>query len=76
LVKLNYTTILKTNKYITISLIISILSLAGIPPFAGFFAKLPVFYLLIKTINPLIGLIIIFSSVLSVVYYIRIIRML
>jgi NADH-quinone oxidoreductase subunit N len=72
----DFITILKSNKSLSIVFIISILSLGGIPPFAGFFAKLPVFYLLIKSINPYIGILIILSSVLSVVYYIRLIRML
>jgi NADH-quinone oxidoreductase subunit N len=71
----DFISILRSNKNLSIIFIISILSLGGIPPFAGFFAKLPIFYLLVKTINPFLGILIILSSVLSVVYYIRLIRM-
>lgn len=67
--------ITKSNNHLTIGLVISILSLGGIPPFAGFFAKLPVFFLLLKTINPFISILLILTSILSVVYYIRLIRM-
>jgi NADH-quinone oxidoreductase subunit N len=71
----DFISIVKSNNHLTIAFVISILSLGGIPPFAGFFAKLPVFFLLIKTVNPFIGILIILTSVVSVIYYIRIIRM-
>jgi NADH-quinone oxidoreductase subunit N len=67
--------IIKSNNHLSIAFVISILSLGGIPPFAGFFAKLPVFFLLIKNINPFINILIILTSILSSVYYIRLIRM-
>jgi NADH-quinone oxidoreductase subunit N len=66
--------ILKSNKYLAIFFVLSLFSLGGIPPLAGFFAKLPIFFLLIKYINPLLGIIIILTSVISIIYYIRLIR--
>ena len=71
----DFTFITKSNNHLAIAFIISILSLGGIPPFAGFFAKLPVFYMLIKTINPFLNILIILMSLLSAIYYIRLIRM-
>jgi NADH-quinone oxidoreductase subunit N len=52
------------------------LSFAGIPPFAGFFAKLGVFMYLIKSGHVFSFLIVGFSSLISCVIYIRIVRFL
>jgi len=71
----DFTVIIKTNKHLSIAFIISILSLGGIPPFAGFFAKLPVFFLLLKMVNPFLTITVILFSILSATYYIRLIRM-
>jgi NADH-quinone oxidoreductase subunit N len=63
----------KKNKLITISVIVSMMSLAGIPPFAGFFGKYFLFtsYLENHSINlVIIGLI---GSAISIYYYFRLI---
>jgi NADH-quinone oxidoreductase subunit N len=53
-----------------------ILSFAGIPPFAGFFAKLGIFLALIDSANYLIFFVVAISSIVSAVYYIRLVRFL
>jgi NADH-quinone oxidoreductase subunit N len=55
---------------------ITLLSLAGIPPLAGFYGKLYLFQLLISTGNYFIALYVVLFSVLSCIYYIRFIRFL
>jgi NADH:ubiquinone oxidoreductase subunit 2 (subunit N) len=67
--------LLKTNPILSILFSISLLSLAGIPPLAGFFGKCAVFYKLINTGDYYVCFLIILFSVLSVIYYIRLIRM-
>ncbi|MDC0861097.1 NADH-quinone oxidoreductase subunit N [Alphaproteobacteria bacterium] len=66
---------LKThNKTKAIALLVLIFSLAGIPPFAGFFAK---FFVLTASINEgllYISLIAVLSSVIAAFYYLRIIK--
>lgn len=64
---------LQTNKYITFSLTILFLSLSGIPPLYGFFAKLEIINILMNLDNYLLILIVIITSVLSTFYYLRII---
>ena len=64
----------KNHPLISISLLILLFSLAGIPPLAGFFAK---FYIFMSVINAkmyifaVIGLV---STVISAFYYLRIIK--
>jgi NADH-quinone oxidoreductase subunit N len=64
----------KNHPLISISLLILLFSLAGIPPLAGFFAK---FYIFMSVINAkmytlaIIGLV---STVISAFYYLRIIK--
>ena len=53
-----------------------ILSFAGVPPFAGFFAKLGIFFALIESGNYFFFFVIAFFSVVSAVYYIRLVRFL
>jgi NADH-quinone oxidoreductase subunit N len=62
------------NPILSIILTISIFSLAGIPPFIGFFAKL---YILLNAINNsyyFLAFIAIFSSVISASVYLRFIK--
>ena len=64
----------KSNPIISLSLAVIMLSMAGIPPFIGFFAK---FYVFIAAINkdliilPILGVL---ASVISAYYYLRIIK--
>jgi len=53
-----------------------ILSFAGIPPFAGFFAKLGIFMVLIDSANYFTFIFVAIFSIVSAVYYIRLVRFL
>ncbi len=63
----------KTNPFLATALIIALLSLAGIPPMAGFFGKYLVFSLALQ--QGTVGLVIlaILTSLVGVYYYFRII---
>lgn len=63
----------KTNPFLATALIISLLSLAGIPPLAGFFGKYLVFSLALQ--QGAVGLVIlaILTSLVGVYYYFRVI---
>lgn len=69
-----FVSISHSNLVLSILLIISLLSLAGIPPLAGSFGKLSVFFALVSNGSNFLALIVVLLSVLTVVYYIRIIR--
>lgn len=64
----------KTNPILGIAFATFLFSMAGIPPFAGFFAKLFVFISLIDNSNYFILFIIIFVNLLTSIYYIRLIK--
>lgn len=59
---------------LSISLAICLFSMAGIPPLLGFFAKYLVLYSAIENGYYFLALIGILASVVSAVYYLRIIR--
>jgi len=65
---------LKNNKLLALMTIVSLLSLAGVPPFMGFYGKLLVFNILISSGNYIICLLVLLLSILSCVYYIRLAR--
>jgi len=62
------------NKWLALITIVALLSLAGIPPLMGFYGKLYVFYTLIENGSYFICLLLLLLSILSCVYYIRLIR--
>jgi NADH-quinone oxidoreductase subunit N len=62
------------NPYIAIALSIFLLSLMGMPPFAGFLAKLYLFTPVIEAGYVGIAVIGVLNSVVSVFYYVRVIR--
>lgn len=64
----------KSNKTAAIMLSVILLSVAGFPPFIGFFAKMSVFMTAIESSFYVSSSIIIICSVLSTFYYIRIIK--
>jgi len=66
--------ILHSNFFLAFLFVIALLSVAGIPPLAGFFGKLYLFSLLIETGNYFLALYVVLMSVLSCAYYIRFIR--
>jgi NADH-quinone oxidoreductase subunit N len=51
---------------------LTLISLAGIPPFSGFFAKLLIFLTILETKNYFLLILIFVMSIFSSVYYLRI----
>lgn len=66
--------ILHSNFLLAFLFVIALLSVAGIPPLAGFFGKLYIFSLLMETGNYFLALYVVLMSVLSSAYYIRFVR--
>lgn len=64
----------KTNPLLGFGLAITLLSLAGIPPLAGFFSKYYLFLSVIHSKMYIYALIGIVTSVLSTFYYIRVVK--
>jgi NADH-quinone oxidoreductase subunit N len=64
----------KTNKEVAFSSIIILFSMAGIPPFSGFYAKLAIFLATISATFYLYSALIILVSVISTFYYLRLIK--
>ncbi|MGK9169631.1 NADH-quinone oxidoreductase subunit NuoN [Inquilinus limosus] len=64
----------KTSPGLAFALVIMMFSMAGIPPLAGFFAKLYVFRAVIEQQFYILAVIGVLSSVVSAVYYLKIIR--
>ena len=71
----NLTNFFKINKIWSFSFLIALFSIAGIPPFSGFLAKFFIFFELIKNDYVIMSLIIVFISIISVFYYIRIVKL-
>jgi len=63
----------KTNPFLSFVLVVAMLSLAGIPPTAGFFAKYYVFYNALNTHNTSLVLIAVLAALVGVYYYFRVI---
>lgn len=78
--KLEYTDQLRSiylnNPYLSICFNISIFSLAGFPPFIGFFTKLLLFYSLINSGFYFLPIIAIFTSIITAAYYLNLIILL
>ena len=70
----NISGIAKTNPIIALSMVILLLSMAGIPPFAGFFTKLYVFTYAVEQGFIYLAIIAIIFSVVSAYYYLKIIK--
>ena len=64
------------NPILTLSFIICLLSMAGIPPFIGFYSKLFVLFSAISISEYFISIVAILVSVISAYYYLRIIKVL
>ena len=64
----------KNHPLLSLSLLISLFSLAGIPPLAGFFAKFYVFTSVIKEEMYYLAIIGLLSTVIAAFYYLRIIK--
>lgn len=78
--KIRFLSELKTirliNPLIFSALILSFFSLAGIPPLAGFLAKLSIFISALESHIYLVTLLVIFLSVISTFYYLKLIKIL
>ena len=66
----------KSKPIISLSIAIIMLSLAGIPPFAGFFGKFYIFIAAVEADLILLAVLGVISSVISAYYYLRIIKVL
>tara|TARA_Y100000590_G_C15113659_1_gene785887 strand:- start:152 stop:586 length:435 start_codon:yes stop_codon:yes gene_type:complete len=64
----------KSNPVISASLAIIMLSMAGIPPFMGFFGKFYVFIAAIESQLYILAVLGVLASVISAFYYLRIIK--
>ena len=69
----NFKGLFKRNAFLTVSMTIALLSLAGIPPLAGFFGKYLVFVLAIKQGYGFLALLGVVASLIGVYYYFRVI---
>lgn len=66
----------KTNKIATLGLLVTLFSISGLPPFIGFFSKLGILLVLVSEGLVTLTLVILLSTVVSVFYYIRLIKIL
>ena len=66
----------KTNPYLAMAMAVMMFSMAGIPPFAGFFAKFFVLFAAIEEGIIWLAVIGVVSSVVSAFYYLRIVKIL
>jgi NADH-quinone oxidoreductase subunit N len=66
----------KSKPIISLSIAIIMLSLAGIPPFAGFFGKFYIFIAAVEADLIFLAVLGVISSVISAYYYLRIIKVL
>ncbi len=64
----------KQHPILSISLLIILFSLAGIPPLAGFFAKFYIFMSVIESTMYTLAIVGLLSTVVSAFYYLRIIK--
>ena len=64
----------KQNPILSISLLIILFSLAGIPPLAGFFAKFYVFNSVIEQSMYFLAIVGLLSTVIAAFYYLKIIK--
>ena len=64
----------KNHPIISLSLLVLLFSLAGIPPMAGFFAKFYIFISVIEESMYFLAIVGLISTVVSAFYYLRIIK--
>ena len=64
----------KNHPILSLSLLILLFSLAGIPPLAGFFAKFYIFISVIEQSMYFLAIVGLISTVISAFYYLRIIK--
>jgi len=66
--------LVRSNPFLGFGVALMIFSLAGIPPFGGFFAKLNIFVGLVDSSFFIIAIFAVFTSVVSAFYYIRLVK--
>lgn len=66
----------KTNKIAALGLLITLFSIIGLPPFIGFFSKFGILLVLVGEDLVTLLLIIILCTIISVFYYIRVVKVL
>ena len=64
----------KNHPLLSLSLLVILFSLAGIPPLAGFFAKLYIFKAVIEQSMYFLAIVGLLSTVIAAFYYLRIIK--
>lgn len=64
-----------TERYLSIIIAITLLSLGGLPPFSGFIGKFLFFKSLLYSDMYIVALVLILFSLLSIYYYIRLVKM-
>nr|YP_009138090.1 NADH dehydrogenase subunit 2 [Lobosphaera incisa]AKF78648.1 NADH dehydrogenase subunit 2 [Lobosphaera incisa] len=64
----------KTNTILAITLTVTMFSIAGIPPLAGFYSKAYLFFAAMSSSQYLLALVGVITSVISCFYYIRIVK--
>ena len=64
----------KNHPVLSLSLLVILFSLAGIPPLAGFFAKFYIFKSVIEQSMYFLGIVGLLSTVIAAFYYLRIIK--
>ena len=66
--------LVRSNPFLGLGVVLMIFSLAGIPPFGGFFAKFNIFIGLVDSSFFIVAIFAVFTSVISAFYYIRLIK--
>ena len=66
--------IYKHNPLLGLILVLSLFSLAGIPPFSGFFAKLYIFFNVVHAGYTYVAVLALFLSSASAIYYLKLVR--
>ena len=66
----------KANPSMAFAFALTMFSIAGIPPLAGFFAKMSIFFEVVNATNYVIAFLSLLFSVVSTFYYIRLIKIL
>jgi len=69
-----FSTIVHVNPALSFVLVLGLLSLAGIPPLSGFYGKLSIFISLIDSSYYFLAVYAVLFSIVTCIYYIRLIR--
>ena len=70
----DYNGLYKTNPKLSIAMMLAMFSLAGIPPFAGFFSKFFIFYAAAEQGFYILVLIALINTVISLYYYLLVVK--